>query len=325
MSAERTKPAKVTYRLYTQLDGGVSRRVASVGDGSIITRFDRTPLPRKPTDVVCPHFLEFKWANGCDFDCAWCYLNGTFRFGGGKAPKLKPLSRIWKHLYALLLSQSEPELLNAGELSDSLLFENRSVDWTGRLNQQLDEFDGHSRHRILYVTKGTRIGKLLEINRPDRFIVSFSLNALPVAKRWEHAPSPIKRIAAAQTLAESGYEVRIRIDPIVPIRNWRQAYAKLVDIALSKIEPERITLGSLRGLQSTINNCSDTSWAKYLHESSNWGRRVEFGTRLEMFQTIIEQLLEKYGYKKVALCKETLQMWNALGLRYEKIRCNCLL
>jgi len=36
--------------------------VKQVADGSIIKRFDKTPYPVKPTDVVCPHFLELKWA-----------------------------------------------------------------------------------------------------------------------------------------------------------------------------------------------------------------------------------------------------------------------
>jgi hypothetical protein len=26
------------------------------------------------------NILELKWAYGCPFDCAWCYLKGTFRF-----------------------------------------------------------------------------------------------------------------------------------------------------------------------------------------------------------------------------------------------------
>ena len=67
------------------LTGRVEKRIVKVGDGSIIKLFDRTPVPTKKTDVVCPHFLELKWANGCPFSCAWCYLQGTFR------PLLSPL------------------------------------------------------------------------------------------------------------------------------------------------------------------------------------------------------------------------------------------
>ena len=71
---------KVATWEYPLLDGSRQNLVKRVGDGSIITRFERTPLPARPTDVVCPHFLELKWATGCPFDCAWCYLKGTLRF-----------------------------------------------------------------------------------------------------------------------------------------------------------------------------------------------------------------------------------------------------
>jgi spore photoproduct lyase len=33
---------------------------------------------------------------------------------------------------------------------------------------------------------------------------------------------------------------------------------------------------------------------------------------------------KEYSFKKVGLCKETIEMWNALGLDYKKIRCNCI-
>ena len=66
--------------------------VDKIKDGSIIKLFDRTPEPKNPTDVVCPHFYELKWANGCNFNCAWCYLNGTYRFlSRGKKPHLKDI------------------------------------------------------------------------------------------------------------------------------------------------------------------------------------------------------------------------------------------
>jgi three-Cys-motif partner protein len=71
---------KIHYKEYPLIDGNKQTLVKKVNDGSIITRFDKTPLPKKPTDVICPHFIELKWAYGCPYDCAWCYLKGTFRF-----------------------------------------------------------------------------------------------------------------------------------------------------------------------------------------------------------------------------------------------------
>jgi spore photoproduct lyase len=50
---------------------------------------------------------------------------------------------------------------------------------------------------------------------------------------------------------------------MVPVEGWREDYKLLVETIFENFTPERITLGSLRGLQSTINNIKDISWTKY--------------------------------------------------------------
>jgi spore photoproduct lyase len=51
------------------LSGEEQGFVDQIGDRSIKRLFDKTPYTEKPSDVVCPHFLELKWANGGFFDC----------------------------------------------------------------------------------------------------------------------------------------------------------------------------------------------------------------------------------------------------------------
>jgi len=81
------------------LNGEVKPSFSTVSDGSIITIFDKTPFPKNKEDVVCPHFVELKWANGCNFDCAWCYLNGTFRMRPmKKKPYLKDKCKVVDHI-----------------------------------------------------------------------------------------------------------------------------------------------------------------------------------------------------------------------------------
>lgn len=297
--------------------------IDKVKDGSIIKLFDKTPIPENPSDVVCPHFYELKWANGCNFNCAWCYLNGTYRFlSGGKKPRLKNVDTIMDHLDYFLKNVDGNYLLNSGELSDSLLFENDGAPLSRKIIPRIIQQD---KHKLLILTKSTDVEHLLELNAQHHVITSFSLNSFKVANKWEKAPKVSDRIKAAKKLYDAGYEVRVRIDPMVPLDNWRQEYTSLVDIIFNNFAPERITLGSLRGLQSTINNSKDTSWIKYLTETSNWGKKVGTGHRLAMYSTIINTLKNKYDYSKIALCKETIDMWKKLNLDYKKIQCNCTL
>jgi len=314
---------KVITKEYVLLDGSRRWLVQKVGDGSIIIRFDKTPLPINPKDVVCPHFLELKWAYGCPFDCAWCYLKGTFRFQPtGTKPVLKPLSKIKAAIDDFFKADIQPEVLNSGEIADSLMFENGGEPFS---KNAIPLFESQDKHKLLLVTKSTNIKNLLAVDSHRQVIVSYSLNADPIARKWERgAPKVSERLEAVRELSRSGYEVRVRIDPMVPIESWKERYKELVDLIFDNLDPERITLGSLRGLQSTINGCSDKSWVKYLTESSNWGKKIDFETRFTMYSEVIGYLKSKYNYEKVALCKETIEMWNSLKMNYKQIRCNCI-
>jgi len=314
---------KVYYKEYQRLDGSKETLANKVNDGSIIKRFDKTPLPVKATSVICPHFLELKWAYGCPFDCAWCYLKGTFRFLPTKTkPVFKDYNKIELHTRRFLEEVATPEILNTGEIADSLMGEGLNEPFSKFI---IPMFEKQNRHKILFVTKSDNIKHLLEINPHNQAIISFSLNAGEVAKKWEKgAPSVDRRIEAGQKLSQAGYEVRIRIDPIVPVLDWQKEYTNLIDQIFTNFTPTRITLGSLRGLQSTINGSTDRSWLQYLNENSNWGKKVDFKTRYEIYATIINQLKKNYDYKEIALCKETLAMWGRLGMDYKKIKCNCV-
>jgi spore photoproduct lyase len=201
--------------------------------------------------------------------------------------------------------------------------------YDGRLTlnvQVMEEIKKRPDCKILFVTKSCNINNLLKIDNKQQAIVSFSVNATPVADRWEKGAPKVKaRLNAAKKLSEAGFEVRLRIDPMVPVDGWTEAYSELIDDIFERLTPERITIGSLRGLQSTINNSPDRSWTEYLDEKSNWGRKISLNKRLEMYQLIITKLREEHQFERVALCKETVEMWQALGLDYSKIRCNCTL
>ena len=62
---------------------------------------------------------------------------------------------------------------------------------------------------------------------------------------------------------------------------------------------------------------------KSLREPSNWGKKIDFGIRYAMYSTLIEELRTTYNFDRLALCKETIEIWNALKMDYREIGCNC--
>jgi spore photoproduct lyase len=286
----------------------------------IIVYFAKTPF-----DIVCPHFWELRWAFGCPFECAYCYLQGTGR--GNKRPRYRPINRVIKAIDKAFKDgyfQKHPSIFNSGELSDSLMN-------PFNMRQIADFFETQERHKLLLLTKSGNVNWLTQKTRRQT-IASFSINATEISKRWENkAASPQQRIEAAKQLVESGYEVRIRIDPIFPVENWHKYYEDLVYSILSTLpsDPDRITLGTPRGLSKTLIFAKDRSWEKIAFtenpEHSGWGKKAPIAVRKEIYTFFFDKL-QGLGFKKdrIALCKETRAMWQELGMDYMRCRCNCI-
>ncbi|MDQ1280719.1 MAG: hypothetical protein QG670_1982 [Thermoproteota archaeon] len=111
-----------------------------------------------------------------------------------------------------------------------------------------------TKHKILFLTKGTKVKQFLENPKwIKNAILSWTLNGVPMADRWERiAPTVNERIEAAKKVAESGFTVRIRLDPIVPIPNIINAYLDLIKSIFRSFRPERITLGVSEGYHQQL-------------------------------------------------------------------------
>jgi len=292
------------------------------GNQSILYYFNKTPK-----SIVCPHFWELRWAYGCPYDCAYCYLRGTLR--GNKKPRFVPLEYILKALDEAFKDETlEPSIFNSGELADSLM----NVEIMEKI---ADKFEEQNKHKLLLLTKGvhnlSKIDFLVKKPRKQT-IFSTSLNCNEVWKKWEHlTPSPEMRIEIAKRVMEAGYEVRIRIDPIFPIEHWKEKYEELINSIFSELpsNPDRITLGMPRGLGKTLRFSKDKSWIKVgftnSPEETGWGLKPPSSLRKEIYTFFFDKLTSiGFNKEKIALCKETRDMWNELNLDPNRCRCNCV-
>ena len=279
------------------------------------------PFHKTPSKIACGKFWELRWAYGCPLDCSYCYLRGTTR--GRMKLRYVKTTYVLEALDEAFYKLCEPTIFNAGELSDALM--NPSM-----MTEILEKFEDQRKHKIYLLTKfGVKNVQFLLNGLNEQVICAWSVNAPLVAKLWEKAaPSPDERIEAARQVSKKGYDTRVRIDPIFPIAGWKTHYNNLLRKILSNFKPNRIILGTPRGLWKTIKYAKkagvDMSWTQFFREDSGWGKKLDFRQREEMYRFFYDRL-DSMGYplSQVSICKETADMWKALGLHFTAGICNC--
>jgi len=266
---------------------------------------------KTPKGVVCPNFWLLAWANGCPYHCSYCYLQGTFK-GKTNPVVFSNFNKLFSEL-KVWLKDPNPKILNSGELTDSLAL-TRTL-----MVKLIQKFAEQNKHKLLLVTKSDKVEEILGLNHNQQTIVSFSLNPQKIVEKFEvDTPSTHQRLEAAWKVKKAGYRLRIRIDPMVPIKNWMELYEDLAK-EINNLKPERITLGSLRFYPIVKAYCRDKSVFNFDFEKSVDGRwRLKKDLRLKMYRF----MLEKLKIKPVSLCKETVDIVKILGLPQ---KCNCVL
>ena len=282
----------------------------------IISLFHKTPA-----DIACGRFWELRWAYGCPLDCSYCYLRGTMK-GNMRPSPLKP-EHVLSAIDEAFASIMQPSIFNTGELSDSLMY-------PALMEKIVDRFEQQDRHKVALLSKMGRRSIQFLLKKPRKqTICAWSVNADEVARRWEKAAAPPKeRIDCAREVSELGYDTRIRMDPIFPVYGWKEHYREIIDYLFSRLKPNRIILGTPRGLWKTIKYAKeegiDMSWSNFFNEDSGWGKKLELNQRKQIYRFFYDELKDRgYPGSKISLCKETTSMWSELGLDYKPLTCNC--
>ncbi|MCK5803579.1 MAG: hypothetical protein KAI66_12135, partial [Lentisphaeria bacterium] len=91
-------------------------------------------------------------------------------------------------------------------------------------------------------TNGDCVDWVADLTHKERVIAVWSLCSNEAADVLEPcAPSASSRIEAMAKLNAMGVPVRVKLKPILPVKNWRESYANCIKELLTKAKPE--TLG----------------------------------------------------------------------------------
>ena len=304
---------------------------------------DTVDLFTMPDDrMVCPHFDRLKLAsNGCFYQCDWCYLKLTYRAAFPFISIKTDYEKIKRQLARKLNRSDEPVIFNSGELADSL-----ALDHLTRAGREFIPWFGRSGNGYLYMlTKSDNVDDILDLDHNGHTVIAWSMNNANVSRKFEiGAPTFQRRLAASRKVQEAGYPLRIRLDPIVPFDGWQDAYAETIKSVFSEVSPERVTLGTLRFEKGFYNMRSSLfttgpelprmmedmqpMFPPKMFPGNKHPKSGKYSfsesKRSEIFSFAVNEI-RKYSNCRIALCKESENVWRQVGLDVSRCSCVCQL
>lgn len=198
------------------------------------------------------HNFYFSHLLNCPYDCRYCFLQGLYR----SAHHVFFVNfedfetAIDQSIAACALSSSsapgcdiqgaknsQRPVFFSGYDCDSLAYEGV----TGFARHFLPVFQKRPEAILELRTKSIQIASLLAVEPLPNVVVAFSFTPEAMAAQHEHrAPAVARRIEAAAKLAQRGWSIGLRLDPLLYRPNFEEDYRQLIQDLLAKIPSSSI-------------------------------------------------------------------------------------
>ncbi|HET9922056.1 MAG TPA: hypothetical protein VFQ30_19640 [Ktedonobacteraceae bacterium] len=227
--------------------------------------------------------------------------------------------------------------------SDSLLYEGVISHVRNLAPLFANSNRNRSGNKLILLTKTANTHYLADIAPEHRanVVASFSLNPEPIADLWEGkwpdtgeriTPSISRRLEAIRYAQDEGFEVRVRVDPILTADSWEEHYAAFVaDVKAMGINFRYWTLGTYREKNSQLDGWRERwgllpmEWQPHDNELVKDGthRHLPEERRIEIYTKVSSIIRREFPRARISLCKETHTVRRALALC--NADCNCLI
>lgn len=152
---------------------------------------------------------------GCAHDCSYCYAKSLLAFRGlwhPEAPTRASAMEIRKKLRRIPANK----VIRIGGMTDPFQPAEREYNITYALLKLLNA----RRRPYLLVTKSDLIAddRYIAVLDKDLAHIQITITSTDdaLARTYEHAPAPSRRIAAVEKLQALGYDVQVRLSPFIP-------------------------------------------------------------------------------------------------------------
>lgn len=217
---------------------------------------------------------------GCIHDCSYCYAKSLLDFRGLWHPDDPSVADI-KKIERTLKKIPAGTILRLGGMTDCF----QECERTHRVTRKTIELLNERRIGYLIVTKSDLILEYKDILDKDLAHIQITVTSMD-PHEWEKAVHPMRRVAAIKQLQEMGFDVSIRLSPLI---DEYMDYDKLNSLGIEKavVEFLRVNTWIRRWLPANLEKHTLKSGG-YLH--------------LPLEEKI--KMLEKIKIKSITVCED---------------------
>ena len=238
----------------------------------------------------------FSHMYNCLYDCNYCFLQGLY--SSANFVLFVNYEDFFEHISQTIeKNKNDTQMFFSGYDCDSLAFDKVS----GFSDNLIQFFEQHPNVEVELRTKSIVTSSLLRRNPIKNCIIAFSLSPHIIANKLDNkAPSIARRIDAMKKLADSGWQIGLRLDPLIYTKDWKNQYAELIFDIMSQVKVpsvHSVSYGLLRFPKkmykkiSTLHNDSGL-FAFPMHENNEV---ISYGKEIENdMYSFIQRELHKY-------------------------------
>ncbi|TDT71784.1 spore photoproduct lyase [Hypnocyclicus thermotrophus] len=252
------------------------------------------------------YYLSYE--NNCPFNCLYCYLRDYFNHGA-----FVFYVNITDMFYELDNFKKKNIMISCGIMNDSLVMDNLT-----NITSDLIKYFSKRKDLILEIrTKSNNINNLLKYPAKENILISFTFSPDTIIDKYELKTNNLKeRVEAAKKLQSHGYNIGLRFDPIINIKNRTNEYTKMIDYIFNNLNTTRIKdigIGTLRykkGLRQKVlaEKNTDLFYNEFIIGIDGKERYFK-KIRIDSYKEIISQI-KKYGNFDIYLGMEPKYIWD---------------
>jgi len=269
-------------------------------------------------NCVCWPTFDFGAMRGCPHGCLYC--------GEGKSGRyiVIPLN-IEQYVEQVVGPEIERQpqqkcFRMIGWGADLIAFE-PEYGLFDLFTRKLAQYEDHYGY---FHTASTNVDWIADLPHKDRLIGVWTVTGDEVARLIEPGAAPaFERFEAGRRCLQMGVPARYKFKPIVPIRNWREDYARAIKQALQPPAPESIGLCVLMWMdyETLADKISidllDPDCAAAARDAAEKLKGVSTGpfphrVRSEIYRFFIEQVRRHDKHIPLYVSTESREMWEEL-------------